>query len=231
MNLITELQKVFSIFSRKDQQKLKLATSIQIFLAALDLLGVAIIGIIGAITVYGIQSKETGSRTLKIIEFLNIESLTFQRQVMYLGFFAVIVFITKTISSVVLTRKTLFFISKKGATLSSNLMKSLLSKPIIEINKYTHQELIYVATTGIDVMTTRVIGSTIIIVSDIALLIVLFIGLMIVNPTISISILFVFMSVAFTTNRFLKSKAFKLGIEEANFGVKSTEIIFEALVN
>ena len=107
MNSIRELQKVFSIFSRKDQQKLKLATSIQIFLAVLDLLGVAIIGIIGAITVYGIQSKETGSRTLKIIEFLNIESLTFQRQVMYLGFFAVIVFITKTISSVVLTRKTL----------------------------------------------------------------------------------------------------------------------------
>ena len=194
MNLIKDLKKILHLFSYKDQQKLLLVTFIQIVLAALDLLGVAIIGIIGAVTVYGIQSKGTGDRVSTILEFLNLESMTFQRQVAYLGAFAVLIFITKTVSSVFLTRKTLFFISKRGALVSSNLIKSLFSKSIIEINKYTHQELIFASTTGIDVMTTRVVGSTIIVISDIALLIVLFLGLMIVNPTISLSILFVFLS-------------------------------------
>jgi len=114
MNLIKDLKKILHLFSYKDQQKLLLVTFIQVFLAALDLLGVAIIGIIGAVTVYGIQSKGTGDRVLTILEFLNLESMTFQRQVAYLGAFAVLIFITKTVSSVFLTRKTLFFISKRG---------------------------------------------------------------------------------------------------------------------
>ena len=229
MNLIKDLKKILQIFSYKDQQKLFLVSLIQVVLAALDLLGVAIIGIIGAVTVYGIQSKGTGDRVLTILEFLNLESMTFQRQVTYLGAFAVFIFITKTVSSVFLTRKTLFFISKRGASVSSNLIKSLFSKSIIEINKYTYQELIFASTTGIDVMTTRVIGSAVIVISDIALLIVLFVGLMIVNPTISLSILLVFLFLGLITNKFLKLKAFKLGIEEAGFGVKSNETIFEAL--
>ena len=62
MNLIKDLKKILHLFSYKDQQKLLLVTFIQIVLAALDLLGVAIIGIIGAITVYGIQSKGTSDR-------------------------------------------------------------------------------------------------------------------------------------------------------------------------
>ena len=229
MNIIQELKKILYVFSYKDQQKLLLVTFIQVFLAALDLLGVAIIGIIGAVTVYGIQSKGTGDRVLTILEFFNLESMSFQYQVAYLGAFAVFIFISKTVSSVFLTRKTLFFISKRGALVSSNLIKSLFSKSIIEINKYTHQELIFASTTGIDVMTTRVVGSTIMVISDTALLIVLFVGLMIVNPTISLSILLAFLSLGLITNKFLKLKAFKLGIKEAGFGVKSNETISEVL--
>ena len=95
MNLIKDLKKILQIFSYKDQQKLFLVSLIQVVLAALDLLGVAIIGIIGAVTVYGIQSKGTGDRVLTILEFFNLESMTFQRQVAYLGAFAVFIFITK----------------------------------------------------------------------------------------------------------------------------------------
>ena len=229
MNLIRELKNISFIFSQKDKKKLIYVAVIQILLSILDLIGVALIGVIGAITIYGVQSKSAGNRVSSVLEFLNLESLSFQNQVAYLGSIAVLVFIIKTLSSIFLTRRTLLFISRRGALISANLVQSLFTKSITYLNKYTHQELIYVATSGIDIMTTRVIGSALIVVTDLALLIVLFMGLTALSPSISISILVVFAVLGLIVNTLMKNKAYKLGSEEALLGVKSNEKMSEVL--
>ena len=229
MNLINELRDIAFIFSQKDKRKLVYVAIIQIFLSMLDLIGVALIGVIGAITIYGVQSKSAGNRISSVLEFLNLESLSFQNQVAYLGTIAVLIFIIKTVFSIFLTRRTLLFISRRGALISANLVESLFTKSITHMNKYTHQELIYAATNGVEVMTSRVIGSTLIVVTDLALLIVLFAGLSFLSPSISISILLVFALLGLIVNTLMKNKAFKLGSEEALLGVKSNEKISEVL--
>ena len=229
MNLIYELRNISFIFSKKDKKKLIFVAAIQILLSILDLIGVALIGVIGAITIYGVQSKSAGNRVSSVLEFLNLDSLSFQNQVAYLGTIAVLVFIIKTLSSIFLTRRTLLFISRRGALISANLIQSLFTKSITHLNKYTHQELIYVATSGIDIMTTRVIGSALIVVTDLALLIVLFMGLTALSPSISISILVVFAVLGLIVNTLMKNKAYKLGSEEALLGVKSNEKMSEVL--
>ena len=108
MFLISELRKILFIFTREDKKKLIFVSIIQIFLALLDLLGVALIGIIGAIAIYGIQSKPTGNRVESFLEFINLDLLNFQSQVAYLGAFAVFVFLFKTVASIFLTRKHYF---------------------------------------------------------------------------------------------------------------------------
>jgi hypothetical protein len=45
----------------------------------LDLLGVALIGIIGAIAIYGIQSKPTGNRVESFLEFINLKNRLTER--------------------------------------------------------------------------------------------------------------------------------------------------------
>ena len=229
MNLIYELRNISFIFSQKDKKKLIYVALIQILLSILDLIGVALIGVIGAITIYGVQSKSAGNRVSSVLEFLNLNSLSFQNQVAYLGAIAVLVFVVKTLSSIFLTRRTLLFISRRGALISANLIQSLFTKSITHLNKYTHQELIYVATSGIDIMTTRVIGSALIVVTDLALLIVLFMGLTALSPSISISILVVFAVLGLIVNTLMKNKAYKLGSEEALLGVKSNEKMSEVL--
>jgi ABC-type branched-subunit amino acid transport system ATPase component len=229
MNLIYELRDIAFIFSQRDKKRLVYVAIIQILLSMLDLIGVALVGVIGAITIYGVQSKSAGNRVLSVLEFLNLDSLSFQNQVAYLGIIAVLVFIIKTISSIFLTRRTLLFISRRGALISANLVQSLFTKSISHLNKYTHQELIYVATNGIEIMTSRVIGSALIVVTDLALLIVLLVGLTALSPSISISILIVFATLGLTVNNLMKNKAFKLGSEEVLLGVKSNEKISEVL--
>ena len=226
---ISELKEIFLMFPAKDKRKLYLVIVTQVLLSFLDLAGIAAIGILGSVAVYGIQSKVTGNNVTKVLEILNIDTFPFQRQVAFLGMIAVIIFLSKTVVSIYLTRKTLLFLSRRGALIASNLVSSLFSKSISGINKFTHQELIYAISNGIDVMTVRVIGSAITLISDIALLTVIFIGLLILNFSSSILVILVFTVLVTITNKFLKARAFTFGSNEALYGVESNEKISEIL--
>ena len=220
---------VLSVYNKNDKKKLVLVALSQVFLALLDLLGVALLGVIGALSVYGIQSKSPGSRVNQLLELVNLQQFNFQQQVAILGGIAAFVLIFKTIVSIYLVKKTLVFLSNRGAVLSTNLIKDLFSKSIIELNRYTNQSIVYSVTTGIDNLTARVIGSAMLIFSDFVLLLVLFIGLLFVNPSISISIFVFFSLIGFGLNRIMKYTSYKLGSSEAKLSIESSEKILEGL--
>jgi ATP-binding cassette subfamily C protein len=224
-----QMSQVLSIYNKRDKEKLFLVALSQVFLAFLDLLGVALLGVIGALSVYGIQSKSPGNRIAKLLDWVNLENLTFQKQVAVLGCIAAIVLIIKTLVSIYLVKKTINFVSLRGAIVSSNLLRNLFSKPILEINKYSNQEIIFSITTGIENLTSRVIGSSLTIFSDTVLLIVLFLGLFIVNPTISLSIFIVFGTLGIILSKYTKSISYRLGEQESRLAVQSYESILESL--
>ena len=230
MNILQSLKSLTFIFPRKDKEKLIIVSVIQIILSFLDLIGVAIMGVIGAVAVYGIQSKSAGDRVTKLLELLHLNNFTFQHQIAFLGVAAVMIFLIKTITSMYFTKKSLKFVSRRGAQISSNLVNSLFSKPISHLNKYTHQELIYAITTGIDFITIRVVGSALIIITDLALLFVLFLGMSYISISISLSILISFSLIGYFANKLMKNRVFNLGVNEAGLGVLSNEKIAEALM-
>jgi len=224
-----QFQQVLSVYDKRDKEKLFLVALSQVFLAFLDLLGVALFGVIGALSVYGIQSKSPGNRVNQVLEFTNLNQFNFQQQVAILGGIAAFILIFKTILSVFLVRKTLLFVSRRGALISSTLIRDLFSKSLTDLNKHSNQEIIYSTTVGVENLTTRVIGNALTIFSDLILLIVLFIGLLFVDISISASIFLIFSLVALALNRHMKSTTHKLGIDEARLGVNSNENIIEAL--
>jgi len=227
--LFKQMKKALSVYSKRDREKLFLVALSQVFLAILDLVGVALLGIIGALSVYGIQSKSPGSRVNEVLELINLDQMSFQKQVAVLGAIAAFVLIFKTVVSIYLVKKTLLFVSIRGAIISSNLIKDLFSKSVIDVNKYTNQSIIYSATAGVENLTTRVIGSSIMIFSDVILLLVLFVGLLFVNVSISLSIFAIFAMVGLGLNKYMKNSSYKLGTAEAKLGVQSNEKILEGL--
>ena len=223
MKLQKQLRVIFKLFNYKDKQKLLLVTLIQIVLSLLDLVGVALIGVVGVLAISGIQAKPNSSTVYSILEILNLESRPFELQVAYIGFFAVTAFIIKTFASAILTRRTIIYISRKGSSLATNLLSAILSKPINQINKFTHQELIYTTSQAFNTLITGVVGKCIIIIADAALLVVLFIGLVIVDTAMSISVLLVFTFLGYSINKLMKTKAVKLGSDLTNLTVENNE--------
>jgi len=109
---------------------------IQITIGALDLLGIALIGILGALAITGIQSGQPGDRVSQILNKLGIDSLSFQKQIVVIAVLAVSILVFRTLVSIVLTRITLRFIARKAASLSGELMSNILSQTIEKIHSH-----------------------------------------------------------------------------------------------
>lgn len=200
---------------------------IQICMGALDLIGVAAIGLLGAISISGLQSQVPGSRVISVLKFLHISDLSFQTQAISLGITALLLLVGRTILSVFFTRRILFFLSRRGAKISSTLISRLLSKPLLFVQERTTQEISFAVTAGVAQITLYVLATAMIIVSDVSLLLVMAIGLFMVDPITAIGTLLIFTLVGFLLYRFMHVRASDLGVKQSEFTILSNEKIVE----
>jgi ABC-type multidrug transport system fused ATPase/permease subunit len=220
---------VLHSIDQKDRKKVYVATTFQVLLSILDLLGVALIGVIGALSINGIQSKKSGDRVEQLLSFMNLQNFTFQTQVAILGLLATGVLISKTILSILISRRILNFLSSRSAQISRRILKKFLHQDLTDINRYSQQEIIYASTHGVQNLTTGVIAATTNLIVDASLLAILFTGLAAVSPSLAISTLLTFLMIGVALNYSMRNKAFSLGSDEMKFSVESNEKIWEIL--
>ena len=214
----------------KSRIKLILVIALQIGLGILDLLGVAAIGILGALAISGVGSHQPGNRVSIALRILHIQNGSLQYQAAILGIAAATLLLSRTVLSVLITRRIMHFLSRRGAELSSILVDDLLSRSILEINSRTIQQTIYIVTTGVNTMMLGVIGAAIALISDLSLLTVMSIGLFVVDPLISLTSTLVFICIGFAMYKFLHQRVRRLGETEALLTVSSNEKISEILL-
>jgi ABC-type multidrug transport system fused ATPase/permease subunit len=223
--------KSFAILPKNDQPKLIAVTILQIGLNVLDLVGVAMIGLIGALAVQGVQSVSPTGRVQSILTTLHLENLSFQAQAGALGTIAVFLLVCKTVLSILINRRILFFLSRRGANVSSQLMAKLMSQSLLEIQESTIQQKLYSITQGVSAVTLGVLGVTVLLVSDVSLILVIAIGLFIVDPVIAILTVIIFSIVGFALYKFMHQKAMQLGATDARLNIASSEKIVEVLTS
>lgn len=223
------LRRCISVFSRRDQKRIAVVIFIQIGLGALDLLGVLLIGLIGALAVTGIQSSQPGNRVGAALKIFHLQNYSFQEQTAILGIVATLVLIGRTIFSVYFTRKVLFFIGRRSAVISGNLVHRLLQQSSLGINSRTIQETIYSVTTGVVAVTLGVVGTSVSIIADVSLLLVMAAGLVVVDPVVAISTFLLFSGVGFALYKLMHGRAIKFGKQDAELNIRSNEKISEVL--
>ena len=192
------------VLSRADQKKLVAVAILQVGMSALDLLGVIAIGLLGAISVTGLQSQQPGNRVSSALRFLHIFDSSFQEQATILGLSAVFLLVGRTILSIFFTRRILFFLSRRGAKISANLISRLLAQPLPTVQARTTQETLYAVTTGVTLITLQVLATSVVLVSDFSLLLVMAIGLFAVDPSTAIGTFFVFSLLGYFLYRLLQ---------------------------
>jgi ABC-type multidrug transport system fused ATPase/permease subunit len=221
--------KTLKILPARDQKRIILVTVIQVCLGFLDLLGVAILGVVGALSVTGIQSLEPGNTVGFIIRSLGLSNFSFQQQVAFLAVGAASILILRTILSIIIARKTYYFLSRRSALITANLFSRLLSQSLLKVQEKSTQENLYRLTVGVSSLTLIVLGTFIALVADVSLTLVMLIGLLIFNPLIAMQTLVFFGAIGFILYRLTSVRAHRLGYLDSQLTVASNNLIIEAL--
>ena len=227
--LVSIILRILKILSNTDKLKLTVLAISQVLLSFLDLVGVALIGIIGSLTVTNNSSQIQGNRIEKILKFLKIDHFSIQHQVAIIGLAAGLVLISKTLFSIYFSRRTLFFLSLRSANITRNLVAKLLNQSLLEVQKKSLQENIYMVTGGVGNIISGILGSVSTVIADFALVTVLIIGLFYIDPLVSILTILIFGGILFFLYVFLQKKASYLGKNQASLSIKSIELIQEVL--
>ena len=212
-----------------DRNKLKIVVAIQILFGFLDLAGVAIIGVIGSLSVSGVRSSAPGERVSSLLDFFNLANLEFQTQIAVLGFTAMLFLVLRTILSVFFTRKILFFLSRRGAFISSELIYRWLSQPLTVIQSRSTQESVYSLTSGVQVITLGIIATTLNFLTDLALLVILMLGLFVVDVVTALCTILLFSLISLIIFKTTSARAVQLGKENTKFTISSNEKLVEVL--
>lgn len=225
------LVRSLGLLERRDRRNILVVAFVQIFLTGLDLLGVAVIGVIGALAANGIAQKSPGDRASAFLGLVGLEDASMQRQIGILSIIAVLVFITKTLITLVISRRILFYLSRVAARMSAQLVSRLLSSQLVTLQQKTIQEQMFAVTSGVATVTVGIIGIIVTLISDVALMIILTAGLFIIEPLIAVINLIAFTFVGLALHKGMHMRALKLGDKQTAVSILSNQRIFEVLTS
>ena len=219
------------LLAPKDRRKLGLVVVIQIFLSGLDLFGVALIGVVSALAITGVSGQVTGNRVGAVLEFMRLDGYTFETQVAILGAAAGVTLIGRTLMSIFFFRKSLFFLARKSAIISSELTARVFSQSILDLQKRTSQETLYAVTTGVSILVLSILGTLVMLASDLSLVFVMIVGLLIVDPGTAIGSFLFFAAISMLLYRLSSRRVKNISLESTSIGIKGNELVLEVLTN
>ncbi len=219
----------FRVLDKSERRKLKLVALAQTSLGFLDLVGVAIIGLIGSIAVTGIQSKSPNANISKVLDFFNLAQTTIQIQVAIMGGTAAIILVGRTLLTMIIAKKILYFLSYKSASISSKLISELLSRNITQVKRRSSQETLFAVTNGVQALMLNVAGTAIGVFADIFLLLLMSIGLFAFDPFMAISTFILFGGVAILLFSLTHQKVAKMGAYISEISIESNTRILEVV--
>ncbi len=200
----------------------------QVLLAFLDLFGVLLIGLVAAIA----AASVTGQNSIlfaDLLSRLNWSQTEDASALLWLALLAAGSLITKSITSFLLVKRSYRFLANRQAMVSSRLASGILSRPLLELQARTSQEVAYALTIGVNSATLGVLGGVVVIVAETAVLVVLAVGLLALDPTVALATVAFFGLIGIFMYKALGSRARRLGIVQTETEVASITSIQNAL--
>ncbi len=232
LSFVRKVREVLVFVSRKNKRTLLKFALIQALTGILDLIGIALIGVIGSIALRGVADSDAlNPRIVQVLGIMGIENFALSHQVSILAILASLCLIARSIAAYIISSRVFYFLGREGAVLSTTLVKKILKKDISDIESLPKQESLFIVTAGSNKVALDVAGSLVLLVADVLSLGLLIITLMIVDViTATISVL-LFGVLALLLFNNLKNKAERLGGVSLKLHVEINNSIISTLEN
>jgi ABC-type multidrug transport system fused ATPase/permease subunit len=225
MKIINTYMKCLRILPKEDQSKFRLIMIIQAGLGLLDLIGVAVLGIIGAMTIRGVQSQPPSPRINSFLESINLNGLTLQWQVSVLGIAAAAVLVSRTLLSMFFTWKITNFLSSRSAEISAELTSKFLEARMVTRTNLAVSEVQYILGPGVSAISVGVLGSFSTLLSDIFLLAIIGLGVFLLDPVAAVFSFLIFSTITIILGVLMNKRSENIGRQLSNLNIQSNKLI------
>jgi len=228
MSSVRAVLRPFRFLSRRDHFIVAFFGIFSFLLGILDLIGVALIGLLGSLAVSGVQSSVPGDTVMRALKVLNIEDREIQFQVFTIGILATVVLVFKTSVSIIGSKKLLSFLGKRNAILSSRFFREFYNLDYTETSKVNIQESIHHISTGVTSMIMGVVANSISLISDIIVIAILITGLFVVDFSLGLTSVAFFGLIAFGLYIYTNKSAAFLGHQEVTSSIEINKLAVKA---
>lgn len=229
MSISTAVRQSLDLLSRRDRRLLLLAQAIQVSTSLLDLIGILLLGLVGALAVTTVQSLPPPSAVTRVTEIVGRQDLSSQELVGVLAVCAAVALLSKSVISSYLNRRVFRFLANRQALVSARLTKELLSRPLTFLQQRSSQETSYALIQGAGIATMGVLGQVTVAVTEAALLAILTVALLLVDPLVTVFAVGFFALVGLLLHRAMGRWAGKSGQIAAEADIASLNVIQEAM--
>ncbi len=219
------LARVLALIEKRDRKKLVFLGLTQFCISILDLLALLLIGLVTSLSLSNISVQSNSSyvefiKNLEVFQGRDLKSIIF-----ILAAFSAVLLILKTGISALITRKIIGFLSIREAAVSSRYMQEVLSLSPLDQRRWSPQYISGVALTGANCAVTITLGQIVNGMVECLSIAILFLGVTIVNPSVTISTVLYFSCLAYFSTRYLGRRIRIAGRETYRIGISSTELI------
>jgi ABC-type multidrug transport system fused ATPase/permease subunit len=228
--ILVAVRRSLALLPKRQQRRLFLAAGVQVSLNLLDLLGIAMIGLLAAIAASGIGSKAPlPSSVTKVFELVGLEDLTVSQMSVIVAVAAVGVLVLKTALQAIMSRRIFRFLANRQADVSADLARRFLSRPLLFVQRWTTSEAIYALGGGVGSATVAVLGSAITILAEVSLFVIVIVTLLVIDPIITVVAVVLFATVVGLSYRSLTKRGQKNAQVMTGASIDTLSAVSEAL--
>lgn len=228
-SVIWAVRKSISMLSEGKRVVLYGAAAFQVSLGLLDLLGIALIGLVAAVAVSGISPSTIPSWAQSFLDATGLDALTISQLSVAIALTAVLVLVAKTVISAAMTRVITRFLAHRQADLSVTLARAFLQRPLSQVQRWTTSEATYALGQGVSAATVALLGSAIVIASELFLFTIIGASLLIYDPILTIAAGAFFTLIVFVLHRQLGRASARNAEAIKSTSIDTLSVVSEAL--
>lgn len=199
----TAIRQAVQLLPPDKRRLLFLGAAVQVSLGLLDLIGIALIGLVAAIVVSGLGISSLPNQLQSFFDALGLGGLTVSQLSVVVALAAVGILVAKTGLSALMTRRIALFLANRQAEASAQLAREFLSRPLAQVQRWTMPEATYALGAGVAAATVSLLGSAITIAAEVFLFAIVGISLLIYDPLLTITAAIFFGFIGFVLHRVL----------------------------
>lgn len=197
------LSKALSLLDPRDRRLYLMGIVLQLALAVLDLFGVLLLGMVGVILASAASGAPVPPPFATTLEWLGVTSNPTPSTALTLAAIAAVLLVLKSSLALVVQTKILRFLGRRAGAMGSQIARRFFGLPLLAVRAYPSQATAFALIEGVSGLVNGILGSYMIVASETALLTVLGLALVVVDPVTTVVAVAYFAVVATLLGRWL----------------------------